>query len=133
MKVEALDHVNIITDDLDGTAEFYADLLGLERRDAPPPLTPETATWMFDAENRAIIHINSLDCIRAYDREITPGDLTGALHHVALRCVGYEDMIARLEKRGADYQENLVSAINLRQIFTADPNNILLELNFFAE
>jgi hypothetical protein len=28
------------------------------RKDAPPPLTPETATWMFDAENRAIIHIN---------------------------------------------------------------------------
>ena len=33
----------------------------------------------------------------------------------------------------ADYQENLVSAINLRQIFTADPNNVLLELNFFAQ
>ena len=33
---------------------------------------------------------------------------------------------------GADYKENLVSAISLRQIFTADPNNVLLELNFFA-
>jgi catechol 2,3-dioxygenase-like lactoylglutathione lyase family enzyme len=133
MNVEALDHVNIITDRLDETAEFYANLLGLERRDAPPPLTPETATWMFDAENRAIIHINSLDCIRAYDREITPGDLTGALHHVALRCKGYEEVKGRLDAAGADYQENLVSAINLRQIFTADPNNVLLELNFFAE
>ena len=133
MKVEALDHVNIITDDLDGTAEFYSGLLGLERRDAPPPLTPQTATWMFDAEDRAIIHINSLDCIRAYDREITPGALTGALHHVALRLSGYEEMKARLDAKGADYQENLVAAINLRQIFTADPNNVLLELNFFGE
>jgi catechol 2,3-dioxygenase-like lactoylglutathione lyase family enzyme len=25
MKVEALDHVNIITDDLDGTARFYEE------------------------------------------------------------------------------------------------------------
>lgn len=133
MTVEALDHVNIITDRLDETAQFYADLLGLERRDAPPPLTPETATWMFDKADRAIIHINSLDCIRAYDREVTPGELTGALHHVALRCVGYEDMLARLDARGADYQTNLVAAINLRQIFTADPNNVLLELNFFGE
>ncbi len=33
---------------------------------------------------------------------------------------------------GAEYAENLVSAINLRQIFTPDPNNVLLELNFFA-
>src|SRR5690606_11721864 len=47
MNVEALDHVNIITDRLDETAEFYGKLLGLVRKDAPPPLTPETATWMF--------------------------------------------------------------------------------------
>jgi catechol 2,3-dioxygenase-like lactoylglutathione lyase family enzyme len=133
MKVEALDHVNIITDDLDGSAEFYSELLGLERRNAPPPLTPQNATWMFDAEDRAIIHINSLDCPRTYDREIIPGELTGALHHVALRLSGYEEMKARLDAKGADYQENLVSAINLRQIFTADPNNVLLELNFFGE
>ncbi|MFC3097185.1 VOC family protein [Altererythrobacter palmitatis] len=133
MKVEALDHVNIITDDLDGTARFYAELLGLERRDAPPPLTPETAQWMYDDAGRAIIHINSLDCVRAYDREITPGDLTGALHHVALRLTGYEETLERLKARGADFQENIVAAIGLRQIFTADPNNVLLELNFFGE
>ncbi len=133
MNVEALDHVNIITDRLDETADFYANLLGLERRDAPPPLTPETATWMFDSENRAIIHINSTDCYRAYDREVKPGELTGALHHVALKCTGYEEVLGRLKEMGAEYQENLVSAISLRQIFTPDPNNVLLELNFFAD
>lgn len=133
MQVEALDHVNIITGDLDGTANFYAELLGLERRDAPPPLTPQTAQWMFDSAGRAIFHINSLDCHRTYDREVTPGDVTGALHHVALRLTGYEEMKARLDARGADYQENLVEAIGLKQIFTADPNNVLLELNFFGE
>jgi catechol 2,3-dioxygenase-like lactoylglutathione lyase family enzyme len=132
MSVEALDHVNIITDRLDETAQFYAELLDLERRDAPPPLTPQNATWMFDRENRAIIHINSTDCPRAYDREVQPGALTGALHHVALRCTGYEAMLDRLDARGAKYQLNLVEAINLRQIFTADPNNVLLELNFFG-
>ncbi|MBD3729341.1 MAG: VOC family protein [Sphingomonadales bacterium] len=133
MAVEALDHVNIITDRLDATAEFYAALLDLERRDAPPPLTPQNATWMFDADGRAIVHINSLDCPRAYDRAVTPGELTGALHHVALRCTGYDDTLARLDARGADYQTNFIAAIGLRQIFTADPNNVLLELNFFGD
>ena len=132
MKVEALDHVNIITDRLDETAQFYADLLDLERRDAPPPLTPQNATWMFDDAGRAIIHINSIDCPRAYDREVRPGSLTGALHHVALRCEGFDEVKARLDARGSDYRVNLVEAIDLRQIFTADPNNVLLELNFFA-
>ncbi len=133
MNVEALDHVNIITDQLDATAQFYVDLLGLIRKDAPPPLTPQNATWMFDEADRAIIHINSVDCPRAYDREITPGAMTGALHHVALKCSGYETVKGRLEAMGAEFQENLVEAISLRQIFTADPNNILLELNFFAD
>nr|WP_166180116.1 VOC family protein [Altererythrobacter segetis] len=133
MNVEALDHVNIITDRLNETADFYGQLLGLERRDAPPPLTPQNATWMFDAEGRAIIHINTTDCPRTFDREVQPGSLTGALHHVALKCTGYDEVKGRLDAMRADYQENLVSAISLRQIFTADPNNVLLELNFFAQ
>ena len=132
MNVEALDHVNIITDKLHETADFYGKLLGLVCKDAPPPLTPETAQWMFDAQNRAIIHINSLDCRRTYEREVEPGSLTGAVHHVALKCVGYEEVKGRLDAMGAHYKENLVEAISLRQIFTPDPNNILLELNFFA-
>ncbi|MXP27003.1 glyoxalase/bleomycin resistance/extradiol dioxygenase family protein [Altererythrobacter indicus] len=133
MRVESLDHINIITDRMEETARFYSDLLQLERRNAPPPLTPENAIWMFDEAGRAIIHINSVDCPRTYDRPVKPGSLTGALHHVALKCEGYDSVIARLKAAGADFQENYVAAINLRQIFTADPNNILLELNFFAQ
>lgn len=133
MQVNALDHVNIITDRLDETAEFYRDLLNLERRDGPPPLTPLTAQWMYDAGGKAIVHINSTDCIRAYDREVQPGALTGALHHVALNCSGYDTVIGRIEAMGLDFQVNLVEAIGLRQVFTADPNNVLLELNFFGD
>jgi catechol 2,3-dioxygenase-like lactoylglutathione lyase family enzyme len=131
MTVQALDHVNIITGDMEGTCTFYAELLDLERRNSPPPLTPQTAQWMYDREGRAILHINSLDCQRTYDREVMPGP-TGSIHHVALRCEGYDAMVARLDARGADYQVNLVEAISLRQIFTLDPNGVLLELNFFA-
>jgi catechol 2,3-dioxygenase-like lactoylglutathione lyase family enzyme len=132
MKVQALDHVNIITADLDGTAKFYADLLDLERRNGPPPLTPDNAQWMHDREGRAILHINSLDCPRTYDRDVMPGS-TGSIHHIALRCDGYDEMVARLEARTADHQTNLVDGIGLRQIFTMDPNGVLLELNFFAD
>jgi catechol 2,3-dioxygenase-like lactoylglutathione lyase family enzyme len=131
MKVNALDHVNIIAEDLHGTAKFYADLLDLEIRNAPPPLTPDNAQWLFDDEGRAIFHINSLDCPRTYAREVMPGP-TGSIHHVALRCSGYDEIISRLEVRGLKYQCNLVAAINLRQVFTMDPNGVLLELNFFA-
>jgi len=132
MHVNALDHVNIITDKLAETAEFYAALLNLERRDAPPPLTPANAQWMYDAAGKAIVHINSVDCPRTFDRPVEPGALTGAIHHVAFNCSGYDAVLERIETMGLAHQINSVNAIGLRQIFTPDPNNVLLELNFFG-
>lgn len=131
MRVDALDHINIITADLAGTARFYAEVFGLEPRDAPPPLTHENARWMYDTAGRAVIHINSLECPRHYDREVRAGP-TGALHHVALRCSGYDELRARLAQRGLEHRLNEVTAIGLRQIFVLDPNQVLLELNFFG-
>ena len=128
--VNALDHVNIITAELEATASFYAEVFGLERRNAPPPLRPDNAQWMYDHAGRAIVHINTVDCPRAYDRDVRPGP-TGALHHVALNCTGHADMLARLSARGLNYQLNEVVAVGLRQIFVLDPNDVLLELNFF--
>jgi catechol 2,3-dioxygenase-like lactoylglutathione lyase family enzyme len=130
VRVEALDHVNIITADVEGSARFYAQLLELEPRDGPPPLTHENARWMYDEAGRAIIHINSLDCPRLYERDIRPGP-TGALHHVALRCSGYAQIRARLAQHGLEHRLNEVPAVRLRQIFVLDPNSVLLELNFF--
>jgi catechol 2,3-dioxygenase-like lactoylglutathione lyase family enzyme len=132
MKVNALDHVNIITEDLDGSARFYAEMFDLDRRNAPPPLTPENAQWMYDDADRAIFHINSLDCPRAFERDVTPGP-TGSIHHVALNCSGYDDVAARIESRGLAYQVNVIASVGLRQLFMADPNGVLLELNFWGD
>lgn len=131
MTVERLDHVNIIAQDLERTARFYADLLDLEIRDAPPPLTPQNARWAFDRNGQAVIHINSVDCPRRFDRSVDPGP-TGSIHHIAFRCQGFDEVEARLKARGAEFATNDVNAIGLRQIFTLDPNGVLLELNFFA-
>jgi catechol 2,3-dioxygenase-like lactoylglutathione lyase family enzyme len=132
MRVIALDHINIITADLRGTTQFYAEMFDLEPRNAPPPLTPDTAQWMYDDAGRAIIHINSLDCVRAYEREVIPGP-TGSIHHIALNCAGYDDVLTRLGARGLAYQVNLIEAVGLRQVFTTDPNEVLLELNFWED
>jgi len=133
MKVNALDHVNIIAADLDSSARFYADLLDLERRDAPAPLTPRIAQWLCDASGRIILHLNSADCPRAFDREVPPGSETGAVHHIAFSCSGHDEAVARLTARGAEFTLNRVDSVGLRQIFTRDPDNVLLELNFFGD
>jgi hypothetical protein len=87
---------------------------------------------MFDRKGRGVLHINSLDCPRAYDRAVIAGP-AGSIHHIALLCEQHDAMIARLEARGANFQRNRIEAIGLRQIFTQDPNGVLLELDFFGD
>jgi hypothetical protein len=88
---------------------------------------------MHDAAGLAIVHINSVDCPRTYARTVEPGAATGAIHHVALRCTGQAELMARIAAMGLTCQTNHVAAIGLTQVFTTDPNNVLLELNFFGD
>ena len=131
MLVQRLDHVNIITDQLAETAQFYEELLDLEKRNGPPPSTPDNVLWMYDHSDQAILHLNSIEEPRAYDRKVEPGSETGAIHHVALLCGDFDEIKSRLDQRGADYTIRDIPSVSLKQIFTTDPNNVLLELNFF--
>jgi catechol 2,3-dioxygenase-like lactoylglutathione lyase family enzyme len=132
MTVNALDHFNIIAEDIDATARFYADILGLDRRDGPPGLPPHQVQWMYDGQGRAIVHINSVDCPRAYDRAVAPGP-TGAVHHIALNCSGFDAMIATLDTNAIGRKVNRIDSVGLRQIFIHDPNDVVLELNFWSD
>lgn len=85
---------------------------------------------MYDGGGQAILHLNALDCPRAFVRAVTPGAETGAIHHVALRCGEFDEVKAQLDRQGAGYRVNDIPTIGLRQIFTADPSSVLLELNF---
>lgn len=132
MAVEQLDHVNIVTDRLGETADFYAALLELDRRDGPAPFRPDQMQWLFDASGRALVHLNSVDCDRAYDRVFERGAATGAVHHIAFKCTDHPAALARIRAMGCEYRTNRVESIGLDQIFVKDPNGVLLELNFFA-
>lgn len=133
MKLNALDHVNIITDDLAGTTRFFVDLFDLDVRDGPEPLPPEHVQWLYDDSGRAIFHINSRDMQQAFRRETRSGPMTGAIHHVALDCSDHRAFIARLEAHAIDYRLNDIPSIHLKQLFFTEPNGVLLELNFRGE
>ncbi|MES2494016.1 MAG: VOC family protein [Pseudomonadota bacterium] len=127
-----LDHVNVVTHDLDGTAAFYASVLELDRRDGPSPLRPDKVQWLHDASGRAVIHLVLPEVVADIVRPALPGDRTGAIHHVAFDCTGYPAMIARLEALGLGWETNDLPSIGLRQLFVGAPDGVLLELNFRA-
>jgi len=132
MRVNALDHVNIFTDDMAASARFYAELLELSVRDGPAPLRPDQVQWVYDDQDRPIVHLNARGAPQAFPRDCPPGP-TGPIHHVALNCSGKAEVVARLSARGAAFSLNEIASIGLTQIFTQDPNGVLLELNFYGD
>lgn len=127
--VKRLDHFNIQTHDMAGTIAFYADLLNLEAR-AAPERDPADRMWLYDSGDRAVIHLNRFGTDNTIPREVVPGNPTGAIHHIAFECDGYEETIQKLKDKALYYATNDIPRICLRQIFVTDPNNVLLELNF---
>ncbi len=129
MIVKNLNHVNIQTRDMAGTVAFYNDLLGLEARVAPQR-DPALRQWLYDSRDMAVIHLNLFGSDNTVPRDVQPGAPTGAIHHVAFECDGFDEMIDRLKARGLAFERADIPSIGLRQIFVTDPNNVLLELNF---
>jgi catechol 2,3-dioxygenase-like lactoylglutathione lyase family enzyme len=127
MTVEALDHINIRTGDVEATVRFLAELLELTAGPMPGVTDPAMGAWLSDASGRAIVHVNAAAMFGEQPRATVD---TGALHHVALACRGREAMVARLDRLGIPYQANDVRAAGVRQLFVREPNGLLLELNF---
>lgn len=132
VSVLALDHVNIRTGDVSGTAAFFADLLNLRAGVAPGAASIDRGCWMYDARDRPIFHIGPLDAAYPSDEAMpfTPARGGGAVHHVALECTDYAATVARLEAAGLPYAVSHIPQVDLRQLFVSEVNGILLELNF---
>lgn len=130
MPVSGIDHVNIVTDDLDGTARFYEAALGLTRSANDGIAAGFRGAWMRDEQGDAIVHLVWRDPDAERYRGHEPGQSTNAVHHVAFRCTGFDATLARLAAAGLDHRVNDRQVAGLRQIFVTDPNAVLLELNF---
>jgi catechol 2,3-dioxygenase-like lactoylglutathione lyase family enzyme len=130
MTVKSLDHVNIQTRDVAGTARFFTDLLGLEARPPFAGVDPAAITWMWDREGRPVIHITLPGQTFADQADAPIGVSTGPLHHVAFECDGHAAMLERIAAMGLVVRTRDIPQIGLRQIFVIEPNGVLLELNY---
>ncbi|RZK02860.1 MAG: glyoxalase/bleomycin resistance/extradiol dioxygenase family protein [Novosphingobium sp.] len=131
MTVKGLDHVNIIAGDLDETARFYGDLLGLRRGETPGTAMGFKGAWLHDASGTPIIHLMAWNDDRHAD--LNRGSATGSIDHVALACEDFAGTLARCEALGVEHRVNDRKYGDLRQVFVRDPNNVMLELNFAGD
>jgi catechol 2,3-dioxygenase-like lactoylglutathione lyase family enzyme len=143
MAVRKLEHLNIVTERLAETIEFYTRLLGLTAE--PIPGMPGAGAWLFDQTGSAVVHLLDIspsvrETLPAFVNErlaarfeAAPSELpggTGAIDHIAFDCSDFDDFFHRLEAAGVAIRQNYVAAVNLRQIFVDDPNQVTIELNF---
>ncbi|MDR3513847.1 MAG: VOC family protein [Caulobacteraceae bacterium] len=113
-----LNHVNIVTQKLKETRDFFVDVLGLV--EGPRPDLGFDGYWLY-AGDKAVIHLQSLD--RA------PGGrgAAGPLDHAAFDVADLAAAKARLTERGVPFRE-IVSPPR-GQLFLNDPNGVRIELS----
>jgi lactoylglutathione lyase len=134
MSVSSLDHINILSRDIPRTTAFLTGVLGLQEGHRPPFGTP--GAWLY-AGGRAVVHVSSPSAkerthvgdtsMGAASAEVT----MGSVDHVAFRCTGYREMIAKLRSLGIASHEADVPGTGDHQIFVDGPD-VTFELIFAA-
>ena len=132
MPLENLNHVLVMTRDLEATRDFYVEVLGLEDGYRPP--FAFQGHWIYLGDH-AVIHVAELrDYLDQRDRvqDGSANGATGSIDHIAFEATGLKDMIVRLEQHGIDAHHRKVPDLELHQVFVHDPNGVRIELNFPA-
>jgi len=129
MPVTGLDHINLRVADLAASVAFYRDVLGMI---ASPPAGESDfsrGAWILNAASHPVIHMGHVSVsMPGYEGDAMTG--SGAVHHIALECIGFAPMLARIQAAGLNPRMKEIPDARLRQIFVNDPQSVLVELNF---
>ncbi len=136
MPLDHLQHFLIQTADLEGTKDWWVDVLGLEV--GPHPDFRVSVYWLY-LDGRDVLHVTTGGKDASENRKRYAGQESeatygsGVVDHVAFHATGLDDMMANLDASGIEYKERQITDQNLYQLFLFDPNGVKVELNFPAE
>lgn len=120
MQLRAIDHINIATQDLPATRDFFMTVLGLTEGFRPDFDFP--GHWLY-AGDHALVHLVGTS------EPVTPSKGC-ALDHFAFEIADYDVMVNTLEAHGIKYSPIAVPGTPIRQLFLRDPNGVQVELNW---
>jgi catechol 2,3-dioxygenase-like lactoylglutathione lyase family enzyme len=134
--VRRLDHINILTRDMERTREFLMTVLGLE--EGPRPAFRSPGYWLY-ADGHPVVHISDAsNKERTHVVETALGDARrggtkGIVDHVAFRCSGYAAVMTKLRDLGIATHEADIPGTKDRQVFIDGPDDVSFELIFTAD
>lgn len=135
MPLSHLEHFLIQTGDLDGTRDWYVDVLGMT--EGPHPDFRFPVRWLY-LGGEAVLHLtvggDAVDENRKkyLGQQSTATRGSGVVDHIAFRATGLAGMMADLDAKGVAYATRQVDDQGLFQLFLMDPNGVKIELNFAA-
>lgn len=131
MPLDKLEHYLVLTDDIDGTRDFYVEALGMHVGPRPPLGFP--GYWVYVGDTPCI-HIAEWATYTEHSDGLGipvshKADGTGPVDHIAFNAHDYGDVVARLERSGVQAQRNDPPGGFLKQLFLEDPNGVKIEIN----
>ena len=118
MKIEGMNHFNVLTDDVDATRKFYCGILGLAEGERPP--FKFAGLWLY-AGGRPILHVSAAKL---------PKERAGVIDHIAFSTTDLKGTAARLKEHGIEFSLNRQVGSGIWQIFCHDPMGAKVELDF---
>ena len=133
MSIGGVDHVLVLSDDIEGTREFYCSVVGLAVGDRPPLAFPGYWLYAPDGSGNACVHVADRRAYAAHAAtlglivpEHDPG--VGPVDHVAFNARDWAGVVGRLDRAGVHAVRNAVPG-GPRQLFFEDPNGVRVEIN----
>jgi len=132
MPLTRLDHFFVRARDLERSRAFYCEALGFEVM--PRPDLPFAGYWL-GVNGQIQVHMGSDGLPEADDVYLgtstnSAKDSSGVIDHIAFQATDPEGVSLRLASLGIPSRTRYIAEIRLFQIFVADPDGLLIELNF---
>ncbi|MEC7488286.1 MAG: VOC family protein [Pseudomonadota bacterium] len=135
MTLSHLEHFLIQTEDLEGTCDWYVEVLGMV--EGPHPDFKMPVKWLYLGDE-PVLHLTvggddvSENRKKYLGQQSTATQGSGVVDHVAFRATALQDMMKSLDAKEVPYTKRQVDDQGLFQIFLLDPNGVKIELNFAA-
>jgi len=125
VEIKYLDHFNIRAPkrQLSEVKDFYIEVLGFKVGFRPKLSGP--GQWLYAGSN-AMVHLSE-------DENRTSRKGEDFLDHIAMRCVGVNEFVKKLNEYSIQYRPVTIPEIDLTQLFFKDPAGVTIELNFKGE
>ena len=126
MALRRLDHVLVLTDDLEATRSFYCEVLGLDVAERPE--LPFPGYWL-SLDGTPCLHVAERSAYEAHAATMGLAVRAAPVDHLAFAADADTGLTERVAAAGLRATQNDVPEARMRQLFVEDPNGVRVELN----